>query len=564
VVALLSIAAAPRAAQPAAGDPGVTGRVLAPDGSPVTQGTVALVLSQTSRVEAAIDRTGHFRIVPDAPGRQSLHVSVPGYAPHRAYLAVPPSRRMPLPAITLLEATYFHARFVTADGEPLAASGLRRRSIDIDGLAIVDPLGHTRERSEPDGSLVLGPLPAGRTQLAFNRLGLAQTRLRDVNVTGKDRVIEGGTIAIASGAELHVDVVDGKGQPVPRHEVWLEDVVQPSPLFFMAARTNDDGRAAFEHLAAGRYRVTTRAVERCGNTQLTVSRLVSTGDGGVARTRLVLGGRAAFRLTSAIGPLFGRTITASPDSPAQLPWQPRMVDVMGRAQRAPLPRGPASAPGCAGITDSDGRVVLTSFPPGPAQLRVHLFNSVYTVRLAVPESGGEIVISVPDGLIPVRVIDRASDQPVQATLVWAGGGSRVEGVTNANGDALLEAAGTSGGTLTVSARDHETLEGSFDQTPETLQEVRLTRSPISGPPVRVVSSAGEPIAGAIVQLHSRGAGDADELAAANAKGIALFTDLPQGPLQFSAHAEGFASVSVRVAEDARASIVITLTRKPAQ
>jgi hypothetical protein len=562
VLAVLSIAPAPCAAQPAAtAEPGITGRVLASDGSPVTQGQVALVTSPLSRVNAAIDRTGHFHIVPDTPGSQTLYVSVPGYAPHRAYLTVPSSRRMPLPDISLLEATYFRARFVTEDGEPLAGAGLRRRTLDIDGMTILDALGHTREQSEPDGSLTVGPLPAGRTQLVFDRPGLAQTRLRDVNVTGRDRVIDGGTIAIAKGAQLHVEIIDGKGQPVPRHEVWLEDVVQPSPLFFMAAKTTEEGRAVFERLAAGRYRVWTRTVERCGNAQLTVSRLVTTGAGSAARTRLVVGGRAAFRITSAIGPVFGRTVTATPESPAQPPWLSRLADIMQRG-RQPIGPMPSGSPGCGGVTDSDGRIVLTSFPPGQTQLRVQLFNSAYIVRLAVPESGGEIVINVPDGLIPVRVIDRVSEQTVPATLVWVGGGGRVETVSNANGDALLEAVGTSGGTLTISARGHETLEGSFDQTPDTLQEVRLTRSPTASPQVRVVSGAGDAIAGAIVQRHSRGAGDADEFVAANSQGVAMFTDLPQGPLQFSAHAGGHLSASVRIAEDARASIVITLTPAP--
>ena len=133
---LLSIAPAPRGAQQAGPEPGITGQVLAPDGSPVTRGTVGLLTAPIFgrvSVTATIDRTGHFRIVPDAQGRQPLVISVSGYAPYRANVTVPPSRVMALPEITLLEATYFHARFATIDGEPLAASGVRRRSIDVDG-----------------------------------------------------------------------------------------------------------------------------------------------------------------------------------------------------------------------------------------------------------------------------------------------------------------------------------------------------------------------------------------------------------------------------------------------
>ncbi len=518
---LLSIAPAPRAEQPSAVEAGITGEVLAPDGSPVTQGSVALVMSPTSRVIAAIDRTGHFRILPDGLGSQRLFISVPGYAPYRANVTVPSSRTMALPVITLLEPTYFHARFVTTDGEPLAAGGLRRQSLDIDGAPILDPLDHVREQVEPDGSITIGPLPPGRTMMAFNRPPFAQTRLRDINVTGTKQVIEGGTIAIGPGAQLHVDILDGGGQPVKQHEVWLEDSVQPSPLSFMAVKTNEQGRAIFERLGSGRYRVWTRTVDRCNNRQeLTIARLASTGDRGIAQTRLVIGGRAMFRITSTLGPVAGRAVSVSPDAPQQSPWQARLVMF---SPRRPPPLLPTSPPACSGVTDADGRVVLTPFPPGPSQLRVNLFNSSYRVRLNVPD-GREMPIVVPDGLIPVRVTDRITQQPVQAQVTWVGGGTTVEASATANGDVLLEAAGVTGGTLTISARNHQTLEGRFDQTPETLQEVALTPLPSATLTVRVVGSAGDAVGGALVELVARGPADASEFLVADAKGTATFVD----------------------------------------
>ena len=167
---------------------------------------------------------------------------------------------------------------------------------------------------------------------------------------------------------------------------------------------------------------------------------------------------------------------------------------------------------------------------------------------------------MPDGLIPVKVTDRMTQQPLQALVTWVGGGGRVEATTTGNGDALLEAAGAIGGTLTINASEHQTLEGSFDQTPETLQEVSLVPMPAARVTVRVVNSGGEAVAAAVVQLRGRGPSDADEFMVADAKGTASFTDVPSGPLQFSAHADGFTSATVRVAEEDRASIVITLAR----
>lgn len=560
VVLLLSIAAAPRALQPAAPEPGITGRVLAHDGAPVTSGTVTLALPMTGQVDAPIDRQGRFRILPDGVGERRLFISVPGHAPYRAEVDVPRSRSMALPDITLVEATYFRARFATENGEPLAASGLWRRALDSDGLSIGDPLGHVREQAETDGTITIGPLPGGRTLMAFNRPGLAQTRLRDLNVTGNQRVIDGGTITIRKGAELHVDVVDAQNQPVKRHEVWLEDANQPSPLSFQPVRTNDDGRAIFERLAPGRYRVSTQTVERCGPQKLSVSRLVTMGGTGSSRARLVIDGRVAIRVTSPAGPLFGRAVSVAPDGPPELPWQPRLGELLARARTN---AGVNTQASCVGVTDHDGRLVLAPFPPGPAVVRVSLFNSALFAKVTVPEASGEIAIQVPDGFIPVRVTDRSTEQPVAARITWAAGGGRIEAATTPNGDALIEGAGNTGGTMTIAARGYQTLEGSFAETPDTQQEIALAPAPSERLTVRVVADSDDAIGGAVVQLLPRGAGDAARFTAADAKGIAAFLQVPEGPLQFSATQEGFKPAAIRVAEDQRASITITLSRLPA-
>src|SRR3954466_6849318 len=80
-------------------DVAITGHVLDPDGKPVTTGTVALMTTANARVSAIINQLGEFRIVPDAGQRQSLFISVPGFAAYRAYISVPASRRMALPDI---------------------------------------------------------------------------------------------------------------------------------------------------------------------------------------------------------------------------------------------------------------------------------------------------------------------------------------------------------------------------------------------------------------------------------------------------------------------------------
>jgi hypothetical protein len=111
VVGLLSIV------QSAQEPPAITARVLTPDGVAVSSGTVALVSSGRNRVTSSIAKDGRFRIVADATDRQSLIISVLGFAPYRANIIVPPSRAMKLPDLTLLQAT-----FIACVWSPLIAS----------------------------------------------------------------------------------------------------------------------------------------------------------------------------------------------------------------------------------------------------------------------------------------------------------------------------------------------------------------------------------------------------------------------------------------------------------
>ena len=115
--------------------------------------------------------------------------------------------------------------------------------------------------------------------------------------------------------------------------------------------------------------------------------------------------------------------------------------------------------------------------------------------------------------------------------------------------------------LTISANGYQTLEGVFEETPETLQDVSLVPLPISGIRVRVASSDDQSIAGAIVELVPRHPGEAPEFVATDPKGIATFSDVSPGAFQLNACAEGFTAGSVRVADEARTAIAITLQRR---
>jgi hypothetical protein len=544
-------------AQPAGESVGLNGRVFAPDGMPVSGGTVLLVRSAINRSQAAIDRDGRFRIVPDQPGLHRVFIAAPGLAPHRFTIDVPPSRTATVPDITLSEATYFHARFVTADGEVVTSPVVQRQSLDANGL-LLPANDQLPDQRGDDGSITLGPLPNGTTMLALDMPLFPQLRLRDVVVNGSDTLIEGGTIVIPPSASLDVDIVDAAGAAVPAHNVRLEDAVVPSPLSFAVVRTNEQGRASFERLAAGRYRVWTTSAGRCDIQPLTISRPVNVG-GGVARVRIVVGGTATFRVMSALGPLRGRHVVAIPESPpSSAPIVPAAPDVSRYARRPPLPM---SDRGCAGVTDADGRVTLQNFPPGSTRIEVGLFNSRFVRRVTVPTNGQENVVGVPDGLVPVHVSNAVTGMPVAgASVVWVGDGGRVEANTSATGDALLESVGTAGGTMTISERDYEAAEAAFDEPPATSQVALQPLMP-SFLKVIVVNGEAVPLRNALVELSTMNPLDDDVLAVTDRLGITSFSNVAQGALRVTARADDFTSASVMVARDSRSDVVVTLSRR---
>jgi hypothetical protein len=534
--------------------PGVSGYVLAPDGTPVSGGRVSI---QSATVPAAgstttVERTGRFRLIPGLPGVYQLSVSVPDLAPYRVGVTVPSSRTLRLPVIRLLPATYFRARFVTAAGEPILAPRLNRVSLSVHAY----PSWDSRDQIESDGTITIGPLPRGTTMLALDSSPFAQTRLPEVHVTGAETLLDGGTVVIQPGAVLLVDVVDEMAAPVPQHDVFLEDVRSPSPLVFQPARTNKQGRVTFERLGEGRYRLRALAKGYCGNRRLSVARVVSLPGSGTLLTRLVVGGHAAFRVMSDGAPSRGTSISALPDAGPSSP--PAAVRGPATAMVA-RPFGPFVTP-CAGTTDGDGRVTLDNFPPGPARLDVQLRNSTYIRRVNVPDDGRELTIVIPDGYLAVRVTGAVANQPIAAAaLTWMGSGARVEATAAANGEAMLEGVGLTGGSLMITAPGYQPAELKLSEPPGRLQEIALLPEAVTTVQARVVTAAGEPLPHAVVELSSEHPNAVGNIAVTDAKGLVSFSDVPPGALRLVASAERFVTARMRISEDDRNGIVLTLS-----
>ena len=554
LAALLSLAASDEV--------GLSGSVLKPDGTPVPGGRVILARSLANRSTATIDRTGHFKMALEAEGPFQLWVVMPGLAPYRMNLIVPPTHTIKLPPIHLSPATYFRARFVTADGETIMSPTIRRRTVDAIGAAWTVPDEPAGDQIDTDGTVTIGPLQRGITSMAVDVPPLARLRLDDVVVPvkkGKEDVIDAGAIVVPRGAVLLADIVDESGAPVPAHDVSLEDSAPRSPLSFDGAKTNAQGRVTFERLGPGRYRVSTLTKDRCGNRPLLISKIVPVGSGAEVHTRIVIGGTAHFRFVSPLGPVKAGTVTASPDSGSTAPSGPSYVSVITPSgQRLQMS---FSAGGCSATTDAEGRVSFNIMPPGSANVTLRLLNSTYVKRLPVPEGGREVEFSIPDGLVTVLVADQRTNRPIaSAKVAWTGSEGRVEATTNGNGAALIEAAGANGGRLAISAEGYETLEANFTELPPAPQEVMLPPLPSKRAQLAIVNDSNTAVANAVIEFVPSDPIDISSVMVTDAKGIVTFMDMPRGPLRFLVTAEGYTPAEVRVDEDARSSTVVALKR----
>ena len=364
-------------------------------------------------------------------------------------------------------------------------------------------------------------------------------------------------MVVQPGSTLHVDLLDASGLPIPDHYVLLEDVLPLSPVQFSdRVRTNAEGRATFERLAAGNYRVRTGAVGRCVTQDLSLARAVAASGTGTVNTRIVVAGKATFRISLTGGPVKGMVVTAGPDNPpSSSPLRP-----MGRGMPSLVAQS-LTTTRCRGTTDADGRVTLASFPPGPSDIAVHFANSLYVRRINVPIGGGEIAVSVPDGVLPVRVINGVKKEPVaRAFVTWTiEGGGRAEATATIIGEALLEGVGTRLGILTVTAPGFQQAEERLPEPPGMLHEVALVPLPDASLPVRVVTASGDALPNAVVEVAPVNPLVAPQFAVTDAKGVVTFPDAPAGSLRVTATANGYVASTLRMSQDNRAGAVLTLS-----
>ena len=130
-------------------------------------------------------------------------------------------------------------------------------------------------------------------------------------------------------------------------------------------------------------------------------------------------------------------------------------------------------------------------------------NSTYIGQVEVPPDGREVAIKIPDGFLPVRVVNDKNEPVPDATISWMGSGGRVEATAMATGDALLEGVGSAGGALTVAAPGYRQTEEQLAEPPGILHTLALSRLPQPARlRARVTTRSGEPLRAAVVELLS--------------------------------------------------------------
>jgi hypothetical protein len=188
-------------------------------------------------------------------------------------------------------------------------------------------------------------------------------------------------------------------------------------------------------------------------------------------------------------------------------------------------------------------------------------NSTYIRQVDVPPDGREVAIAIPDGLLPVRVVNDKNEPVPGATVTWTGGGGRVEATAMATGDALLEGVGSAGGTLTASAQRYQPTEEQLAEPPGIIHTLALSpRPPAARVRVRVTTMAGERVRNAVVEFLPADAAALPRVALTDGSGAVMFDDAPPGAVLLVVSADGFVTSTMRIAKDATGEVVVTLSR----
>jgi hypothetical protein len=121
--------------------------------------------------------------------------------------------------------------------------------------------------------------------------------------------------------------------------------------------------------------------------------------------------------------------------------------------------------------------------------------------------------------------------------------------------------GTAGGTLAISAQGYQPAEEQLTEPPGIPHTVALMPlPPARSLRARVITTSGEPLPNALVELISANPAAVPRVVMTDARGNVTFSDVPSGSLQLIAHADGFVTSPMRVEKELTSDLVFSLSR----
>lgn len=535
----------------------IAGRVVA-GGSPVDAGRVVL-RSPGAEYEAAIGLRGEFRLAGVAPGWYEASASSPGWMTHR--FTVLAAGDLVLPEIRLSSPAFFQLQIVSPSGEPIVAPRILLRSYQPDGRPVPNGGEPVRVTSAGAGAMSIGPLPRGLTRLTIDADPFARTTLPELRVSEDSQTIDGGTVMLEAGGVLEIAVVDEQGAAVRGHPVQLDADDLSAPEMTSTHRTDARGWVIFDRLRSGLHRVRIPALQPCSVHTPLLERAIEVGPGDSVRREIsVAGVPLAISLSSGEAPLAAAEVVLAPLISSGPPsrWLRTRARGIPDPGSTSLTRGAAP---CADFADAAGEVRFRHAPPGPARIGIRLGDSLWTRHVNVPEVGGRLNVSVPGGVLAVRVLSADTGLPVPgARVVWASAGSEVEAASDGRGHVLLQAVGDGIGRLRVQAYGHaEAVEENVAVDSPSPVVIKLVRE--AGPRLscRVLEAgSGKPVESALVVLSPADPIEDTHVGATDAAGTIHFSNLPEGGLRLAARARGYEPQTMSIPAASREPVVLML------